>query len=220
MAAATLLAISTSSTLAWGSASLSSDDWIYSVYLIALLAFLSSGLVFNRARLREGLGALIAWAGIIAVLVLAFAFRGEAGFIWQRFTSALLPGQVTDTGNELLVERDRNGMFPIDGSVNGFPVRFLFDTGASSVLLSDEDARRLGIKFSSGDYRIPVGTANGETSAARVVLEEVAIGNVRRSRVEALVAQPGATDISLLGHSFLDTLKSYEVRGDRLIIRY
>lgn len=205
---------------AWAAASLSGDDWMYVIYLAALLAFLASGLVFGRAKIREHLGALVAWAGIIAVLVMAFAFRDEAGFVWQRFASALLPGQVTDTGSELMVERDRNGMFPVEASVNGVGVRFLFDTGASSVLLSHEDAKRLGFNFSPGEYRIPVGTANGETTAARVNLHEVAIGNVRRTGIEALVAQPGATDISLLGHSFLDTLKSYEVRGDRLIIRY
>lgn len=211
---------STASMPAWAAASLSGDDWMNVVYLAAVLAFVSSGLVFSRTKMREHLGALVAWAGIAAVLVMVYAFRDEAGFIWQRFASALLPGQVTDTGSELMVERDRNGMFPVGASVNGVAVRFLFDTGASNVLLSHEDAKRVGFNLSSGDFRVPVSTANGETSAARIVLDEVVIGGVRRSRIDALVAKPGATDISLLGHSFLDTLKSYEVRGDRLIIRY
>jgi len=200
--------------------SLDGDEWMYAVYLVALLAFLASGLVFSRAHLRKQLGALAAWAAIIALLVLAFAFRNEAGFVWQRFASALLPGQVTDTGSELQFERDRNGMFPLEASVNGVSVRFLFDTGASSILLSDEDAKKLGFRFAPDEYRIVVGTANGTTSAARVVLADVTLGNLKRTGIEALVAQPGATDVSLLGHSFLDTVKSYEVRGDRLIIRY
>lgn len=199
---------------------LSGDDWMHALYLVALLAFLASGLVFSRANLREQFGALAAWAAIIAILVLVYAFRQEAGYAWQRFTSALLPGTVTDTGQELSLERSRDGMFPVLAEVNGVSVRFLFDTGASSVMLTDEDARRLGITLADSDYRIPVETANGRTTAARVVLQEVAIGNLRRSNVEALVAQPGASDISLLGHSFLDKVRSYEVRGDQLIIRY
>jgi aspartyl protease family protein len=201
-------------------ASLDGDDMMRAIYLVALLAFLASGLVFSRANLRKQLGALAAWAAIISVLVLAFAFRGEAGFVWQRLASALMPGRVTDTGSELIVERARDGMFPVDASVNGVAIRFLFDTGASSILLSDEDAKRLGYSFAPDEYGIAVGTANGKTTAARVVLEDVAIGNLKRTRIEALVAQPGATDISLLGHSFLDSVKSYEVSGDRLIIRY
>lgn len=201
-------------------ATLSGDDWMHVVYLVALLAFIASGLVFTRANLRQHIGALATWAAIICVLVLAFAFREEAGYLWQRFASALLPGQVTDTGSELSIERARNGMFSVDTKVNGTPVRFLFDTGASDVLLSDGDARKLGFTLSPDEFRIPVQTANGQTMAARVILQEIVIGNLRRTGIAALIAQPGATDTSLLGHGLLDTIRSYEVRGDRLIIRY
>ena len=62
-------------------------------------------------------------------------------------------------------------------------------------------------------------TANGRTVAARVYLNEVAIGPLDRTKVEALVAQPGALTQSLLGMSFLSRLRSYEFSGDFLTLR-
>jgi aspartyl protease family protein len=66
---------------------------------------------------------------------------------------------------------------------------------------------------------VPVLTANGRTMAARVWLDDVSVGPLDRTRVEALIAQPGALSQSLLGMSFLSRLRSYEFSGDYLTLR-
>jgi aspartyl protease family protein len=95
----------------------------------------------------------------------------------------------------------------------------IVDTGASTIVLRPEDAKKAGIDVSRLTYRVPVLTANGRTIAARVRLDEVAIGPLDRQKVDALVAQPGALTQSLLGMSFLSRLRSYEFSGDFLTLR-
>ena len=86
-------------------------------------------------------------------------------------------------------------------------------------MLTPEDAKKAGFDPDKLTYRIPVLTANGRTVAARVRLNEVAIGPLDRTKVEALIAQPGALTQSLLGMSFLSRLRSYEFSGDYLTLR-
>ena len=95
----------------------------------------------------------------------------------------------------------------------------IVDTGASTIVLTPEDAKSAGIDIDGLTYRVPVITANGRTVAARVRLNEVAIGPLDRKQVDALVAQPGALTQSLLGMSFLSRLRSYEFSGDFLTLR-
>jgi aspartyl protease family protein len=87
------------------------------------------------------------------------------------------------------------------------------------VVLTAESAAASGIRPETLRYTIPVATANGESLAAPVTLDRLAIGPIVERRVPALVARPGALRQNLLGMSFLDRLASYEVRGNRLILR-
>ncbi len=214
--------------MTWTSASLSglalatldSDDWMHAFYLTILLAFIASSSLVIRSDRWKNLRALAAWAGIAALLILIYAFKEDAGVVWQRFRSALVPGYAGETAGELSISRGRDGMFSVEAEVNGKPTRLIFDTGASTVLLTAEDAANAGLAPSESSYWVKVTTANGETEAAPVTIAELRVGSLVARDVRALVARPGSASDSLLGHSFLDTLKSYEVRGDRLIIRY
>ncbi len=93
------------------------------------------------------------------------------------------------------------------------------DTGASAVTLTPEDARTAGIDITRLDYAVTVSTANGPARAAPFTLQEVAVGSIRRDNVSALIAEAGKLDFSLLGMSFLRRLRSFEMQGDRLILR-
>jgi aspartyl protease family protein len=95
----------------------------------------------------------------------------------------------------------------------------IVDTGASTIVLRPEDAKKAGIDVSKLSFTIPVLTANGRTVAARVRLNSVAIGPLQREDVDALVAERGALAESLLGMSFLGRLRSYEFSGDFLTLR-
>lgn len=106
------------------------------------------------------------------------------------------------------------GFFEADGSINGYPVRFLVDTGASSIALSSETARRIGIDFSKGNPGMAQ-TASGLTPMVRVVLDTVAVGGISMRDVEAGVLMGNYPTQPLLGGSFLAHVDMVR-RGQRL----
>jgi aspartyl protease family protein len=86
------------------------------------------------------------------------------------------------------------------------------------VVLTAADAERAGIDTQVLSYSSPVTTANGTTTAARVTLDDIAVGKIRRRQMTAMVARPGELDTSLLGMNFLSTLAGFDIRGDRLVL--
>ena len=84
---------------------------------------------------------------------------------------------------------------------------------------ADKPVNSLGIKPADGDFTTKVSTANGTALAAPIRLDSITIGPITERGVDAMVSQPGALSVNLLGQSFLTRLPSYEVRGDRLILR-
>ena len=112
-----------------------------------------------------------------------------------------------------------NGHFVTSADINNRAVEVLVDTGASVVALSYEDAERVGLKPKNLTFDVGVSTANGVAKAARVMLREVEIDNVRVDDVEGLVLPKGAMRGTLLGMSFLSRLKSFSVEDGRLILK-
>ncbi|WDI32732.1 TIGR02281 family clan AA aspartic protease [Hyphococcus flavus] len=109
--------------------------------------------------------------------------------------------------------------FYVKADVNRSPARFLVDTGAAYVALRDSDAREAGIYTSWTDYTYPVYTANGETKAAFVTIDEMEIEGIRIEGVKAFILQDDQLKINLLGMSFLSRLESVEARKGELLIR-
>lgn len=192
---------------------------IVSAGAFALLA-LSWGFEDFRGKARQALQAALAWVVILLVFVAGYAYRFELQAVVNRVLAEIAPGySVMARGGEVTIARSRGGSFLVAGRVNGQDARFVFDTGASTVVLTQETARAAGIDLERLAFTVPVRTANGSTTAARVRLDRVSIGPISESRVEALVARPGVLFENLLGMSFLERLQSYEVRDDRLILR-
>ena len=123
------------------------------------------------------------------------------------------------SGGEVSIARRMDGAFVVAGRVNDRDLRFIFDTGASAVVLTAESALALRLQPAPGDYSVPVFTANGRTMAAPVSLPQLAVGSIVEKNVRALVARPGVLHENLLGMTFLERLASYEVRSNRLIMR-
>ena len=115
--------------------------------------------------------------------------------------------------------RGNGGDFQISTEVNGKHVAMVLDTGASTVVLTNDAARAAGLPIEMIKYTVNVATANGRARAAAVTLDRIAIGGIVERSVPALVAQPGQLKSNLLGMSFLNRLQSWEVRGDRLVMR-
>ena len=185
--------------------------------LAALLVFVMSWA--RAADLARVLSSMMLWALMLIMLTAAYAYRFEAGDFIGRVASEFLPSEPqVGQGGEVIVNRRLSGEFAIAAHVNGARVTFLFDTGASVVVLTASDARTAGVNTAGLEFDVPVTTANGPALAAEVRLNEIAVGPIVMRNVRALVARPGALEESLLGMSFLERLHGYAVERDRLIL--
>jgi len=125
--------------------------------------------------------------------------------------------QATESG-EASIAKSTDGHFWANAEVDGHPVRFLVDTGATAVALTADDARNLGIDPTSLQYQYTVMTANGPARAAQVKLGFVAVGRAEVSGVDAFVIDKGL-ETSLLGMSYLGRLAKFEATPDALVLR-
>ena len=117
------------------------------------------------------------------------------------------------------VARGRTGDFSVAAQINGARIPMVLDSGASAIVLTQEAAKAAGLPLEVLQYSVNVETANGRTHAAPVTLDRIAIGGLTERSVSALIAQPGQLKTNLLGMSFLNRLQSWEVRGDKLMMR-
>ena len=200
---------------------LTGPDQADALYLLGFLALVSSGLVFAR---RMPLGAIARniaiWFVIGAALLLGYSFRDDLAGAALRVRGELMPGYaVSDGDHALTVMQADDGHFYVNGAVNGAPVRFAIDTGATEVVLSPADARRAGIDPAALKFTAPAETANGVGYAALTMAPSLAVGPIRLANVQVAINQ-APMSASLLGMSFLKRLDSFEARGDRMILRW
>lgn len=187
---------------------------------LALLVFIGGlVLVLFRERLSQALEAILFWAVIGLLLVVGYSYRFELRDVADRVIAELMPGHVAGHGRNVEVVRGHSGDFALTTHINGARIPMVLDTGASSVVLTQEAAKAAGLPLEVLNYTVNVDTANGRTRAAAVTLDRLAVGGLTERAVPALVAPPGQLKNNLLGMSFLNRLQSWEVRGDKLRMR-
>ena len=174
-------------------------------------------LALFRERFSRAIESAMIWVVIALLIAIGYTFRFELRGIADRVLAEILPGHAGSRVIELT--RAGNGSFPIAVQINGGHTAMVLDTGASSVVLTQEAAKAAGLPLELLSYTVQVDTANGRARAAAVTLDRLAVGGIVERSVPALIAQPGQLRTSLLGMSFLNRLESWEVRGDKLMMR-
>ncbi|MBW8717356.1 MAG: TIGR02281 family clan AA aspartic protease [Variovorax paradoxus] len=111
-------------------------------------------------------------------------------------------GGGTGGGSRIVLPADSRGHFMTQGAINGRPVTFMLDTGATSIALSADDAQRIGLDYSKGQ-RIQMSTANGVSSGYKLRLQSVRVGDVEVYDIDAIVS-PQPMPFVLLGNSFIN----------------
>ena len=111
--------------------------------------------------------------------------------------------------------RSPDGHVYAEAQVNGAPVRFMIDTGATMVALTPDDAQRAGIQF--GSDRVTVRGVGGPVEVIPVTIDRLAVGSLTATQIEAAVAED--LSVSLLGQSFLARVGSVQIEGDRMVLR-
>ena len=197
------------------------NDFASLSYYLILIVVVGSGLVvLFRKQFAQALKAALIWVAIALGLIVIYTYRAEFRDVYQRVMAELIPGRAASRGVRVVeIVKGRNGDFQVAALINGVRVALILDTGASSVVLTQEAAKAVGLPLDLLVYDINVDTANGRTRAASVTLDRVGVGDVIERAVPAMIAQPGQLRTSLLGMSFLNRLESWEVRGDKLVLR-
>ncbi|MES2844448.1 MAG: TIGR02281 family clan AA aspartic protease [Pseudomonadota bacterium] len=181
------------------------------VYLVLLLAAVGGWvLVEYRTRLGQFLRVTMAWVLIFVGVMAGFG-------LWSDLRSTLLPRQmVTETG-EIEIPRAADGHYYVTLNVNGTPVQFMADTGATNMVLNAADADRLGIDRDSLVFAGEAMTANGTVRTARIKLPLVELGPFAEQDFPAWVNE-GDMEGSLLGMEYLG-LYRVEIADDRMVLR-
>jgi aspartyl protease family protein len=121
-------------------------------------------------------------------------------------------------GDRVTLAADSRGHFVTTGVVNGTSLRFLVDTGATSIVLSSADARRIGVNYLAGT-RSFTQTANGTVQVYNVKLDTVRVGDITVNNVDASVIEGDKLPIALLGMSFLNRMEMRRDNSSLTLIR-
>ncbi len=160
------------------------------------------------------------WFGVLFVLILGYGLRPELLTLQDRFLAILMPDQGFSVAEgSWSLYKSADGHFYAELLVNGVPIRFLVDTGASDLVLTREDALKIGLFPERLAYTKIYQSANGQTRGAPIILDEVRLGGLILQRMPASV-NAGAAHISLLGMTFFKRLDSYDVKHDLLTLHW
>ena len=187
-------------------------DTAHLIYLIMLgLAVVFWFVASNREKLSTVVQQALIW-GLIFIGVIA------AIGLWDDIRGTVLPGQSIVTGSDRVeLPRHADGHYYLTAEVNGKPILFVVDTGATDIVLTQDDARLAGLDPDDLAYIGRALTANGEVRTAPVRLDTLVIGPIRDTGVAAVVNE-GALDQSLLGMSYLQRYSSVEITGGKLVL--
>ena len=200
------------------------SDFSRLVWLGAIGVLVGAGLIRSGRPLGAMARNLGTWAVIVLALVAGYQYRYELQDVASRVTAGLVPGSPLALGVEdghatVTLDKADSGHFEARITVNGASIRTVVDTGATSTVLTAEDAQAAGFNPAALSFTVPVSTANGMARAASVRTDELAIGGIVRKNMQVMVAAPGALSQSLLGMNFIGSLSGFDVRGDRMILR-
>ena len=181
-------------------------------YLALLGMVIASGVFYNyRDRFGTAVQHAAIWVLIFLGVTIAYGFKDQ-------LTSQLYPGTAQPVDDRTIaLRRADDGHFYARLRINGTEVRFMIDTGATSLVLSQRDARRIGLAMDSLNFVVPTNTANGLVYGAGVVLDRVELGSFVDTDVRAMV-NGGRMNNSLLGMSYLDRFSSFRSEGNRFYL--
>lgn len=191
---------------------MTTDDIGRLAYLSLLLLVLSIWLfTANRKRLSQSLQQMAIWALIFLGVITAYGFRD---IIREQLTPK---STFVLSENSVVLRRAADGHFQARMEVNGVPVDFIVDTGATDIVLTRRDAERVGFDPDQLSYYGRAGTANGPVRTANVRLEVVKLGQIIDYGLSASV-NDGDLFGSLLGLSYLNRFSEVRISGDEMFL--
>jgi aspartyl protease family protein len=187
---------------------------IWGVICILLLV---SSLAARRLSLGEVAKAALAWMAIFAALFAIFSFRFEFIGIWERVKADIsgTAGQ-SISGEAIELRRQDDGHYWLLVDINGKAVRFMVDSGATMTAINATTAKEVGVE--ADGYPIILSTANGRVAAKRGNVRSLVVGP-HRIENHAVVVSESFGDVNLLGMNFLNSMQSWRVEANVMILQ-
>lgn len=180
---------------------------------VGCLVLVLSSLIARRVPLGQTVKLALIWAAIFIGAALIVGQRHHVARLWN---DAFGNQQVQ--GGALRIAVGEDGHFWADAEVNGRPVRFMIDSGATVTAMSRSAATAAGIEISDSGFPVTISTANGDVGARRARIGEMRIGPITAEDLPIVVAEEFG-DTNVLGMNFLSQLASWRVEGGFLILQ-
>jgi aspartyl protease family protein len=195
------------------------DQAVHFIYLMGVLVLVVSALMVRRIPIGQGLKMFAAWVMIFAAAFIVFTLKDDFLALGNRLLVETRgePPIEQGEGEELRVRMSPDGHFWVTAELNGTPVRFLIDSGATTTSISKATANRAGIE-AGGGVPAMVRTANGIVMVDRARAESLRVGTIERRNL-ALHVSEAFGDMNVIGMNFLSSLRGWSVEGRTLILR-
>jgi aspartyl protease family protein len=189
------------------------------IWGVVCILLLLSSLAARRLPLGYVAKAAFAWIAIFAALFAIFSFRFEFQAVWER-VKADISGTAGQSvrGDEITIRRQDDGHYWLQLDVNGKPVRFMIDSGATTTAVNANTARETGIEVDANGYPVFLNTANGSVAAQRGISQSLKIGTHEIGQHNVVVSESFG-DTNVLGMNFLDSMQSWKVEADVMTLK-
>ena len=193
---------------------MTNDLMLGGVYLLMAVMLVLGSLMARREPAARKLTLALAWIAIFAGGFVLFTFRDDLGLVAQRLR-AEATGAPVEQGAEIRIPMAIDGHFWIHGRINGEPVKFLFDSGATMTTIGTQTARRAAVSVSATPNQI-VRTGNGIIKVSSGRARSLQVGSIVRTDFGMHVA--GEDELNVLGMNFLSSLRRWGVEGRWLVL--
>ena len=185
-----------------------------SLYLLMAIMLVAGSLIARREKFAKLATMAIAWVAIFGAGFVLFTFRDDLTYVAQRLKSEATGAPVVE-GRQVRIPMAIDGHFWVEGSINGTPVKFLVDSGATMTTIGRDTAVAAGVTINPNRDQI-VRTGNGMLKVATGRAESLSLGPIERSNVGLHIAEQ--EDLNVLGMNYLSTLDRWGVEGRWLIL--
>jgi aspartyl protease family protein len=192
------------------------NDWMLgSLYLLMAIMLVAGSLIARRERFAKLATMALAWIAIFGAGFVLFSFRDDLGYVARRLKAEATGAPVVE-GREVRIPMAIDGHFWVEASLNGIPVKFLVDSGATMTTIGRDTAASAGVAVSSNRNQI-VRTGNGMLRVASGRADRLSVGPIERANVGLHIADND--DLNVLGMNYLSSLERWGVEGRWLILQ-
>jgi aspartyl protease family protein len=193
---------------------MSDNNGAFALYYLVIIVAVASSLVALRMPVGKMVKMVAAWVAIFAIGFVVFSFRSDFTAFGQRLKAEAIGNAITD-GKTVRIPIADDGHFWVEAKVNGHPIRFMVDSGASVTTVSTQSAKAAGMPI--GSETTVVNTANGPTREIKGWADRLQVGPIERTDFPIDINEHD--DTNLLGMNFLSSLSSWRVEGNYLVLQ-